>query len=230
MRKVLRMPRSDGDRDIYRHADRELAKMLRFMAAAFQNQSVRAAWDQLNVISISTEVNRLYREIDLRLRRGYLEIGRRAYRDAWADVVGHEEEPEYDLDEPYVAMLLDRFDPKTEYQYSREWDRKRDRLKESMMAVGQATDRLHIANTQAARKALKRALHVLEDQVREMVDTVTDEARNEAFEDAGIERVRWNTHGDERVCQICRERDQRVYRIDRLPTKHRRCRCWYSPA
>lgn len=98
------------------------------------------------------------------------------------------------------------------------------------MAVGQASDRARIANTQAARKALKRALDVLERQVMEMADTVTDDARTEAFRDAGIDEVRWNTQQDERVCSVCHDRDGLIYPVDQLPPKHPRCRCYFTPA
>lgn len=214
---------------IYRHADRELKRIFRFMSATFQNQSVRAAWDALNVISISVAVDQMYASMNEWIMGRYLEIARRAYRDAWVAMFPGEE-PEDTLDLPYIAALLDGYDPKMQYQYSKEWIRKRDRLKESMMAVGQASDRARIANTQAARKALKRALDVLERQVMEMADTVTDDARTEAFRDAGIDEVRWNTQQDERVCSVCHDRDGLIYPVDQLPPKHPRCRCYFTPA
>ena len=214
--------------EVYRHADREMAKAVRTIQAAFNNQQLRATWDELNVISVTTQVNRLYGELDVYLRGRYLQIAKKAYRDAWDEVV-LDREPDHEPDEVFVGRMMDRYDPKTEYQYSREWERKRDRLKEAMLAVGLASDAVRLANTQKAREVLKRALKLLERQVREMADTTTDEARTKAFEDAGIELVQWNTQRDGKVCRTCQERDGQVYGIDDLPPKHPHCRCWYSP-
>lgn len=213
---------------IYRHADRELKRIFRRMGAEFQNYALRAAWDSMNVIAITTEVDKMYSTLNEYLIDRYLHIARKAYRDAW-DELFPGQEPENELDIVYVAVLADRYDPKMEYQYSKEWIRKRDRLKEAIISVGQSSDALRVANTQRARQALARARNLLERQVLEMADTVTDESRNEAFRDAGIERVRWNTQQDAKVCRTCQERDGQVYDIDDLPPKHPYCRCWYSP-
>ena len=213
---------------IYRHADRELKRIFRRMGAEFQNHALRAAWDSLNVISVTAEVDKLYSTLNEFLIGRYIEIARKVYRDAW-DEIFPGEEPERDLDYLFVAKVLDGYDPKMEYQYSKEWIRKRDRLKEAMMSVAQSSDAVRVANTQRARQALKRARDLLERQVLEMADTMTDDARNEAFRDAGIDRVRWNTQQDSKVCRVCRERDGEVYELDRLPAKHPYCRCYYTP-
>jgi len=213
--------------EVYRHADREMAKAFRAIRAAFSNQQLRAAWDELNVISVTTQVNRLYGELDTYLRGRYLRIARKAYRDAWGEVV-HGREPDHEPDEVFVGRMMDRYDPKTEYQYSREWERKRDRLKEAMLAAGFASDAVRMANTQKAREVLKRALRLLERQVQEMADSTTDEARTQAFEDAGIEEVRWNTQQDNKVCLECAARDGLVYPVRNVPGKHPRCRCFLT--
>jgi hypothetical protein len=200
------------------------------MAADFSNAALRASWDELNVLSISTQVDKLYDDLDRFLRGRYMEIARRAYQDAWGEVISPANASSSDLDPFFLVWLLDRYDPKTEYQYSKEWTRKRDRLKESMISVGLASDAVHIANTQRARQALKRALDVLERQVQQMADTATEEARNRAFEDAGITRLRWRTQEDSRVCATCRDRNNRAYDADALPPKHWNCRCYYVPA
>lgn len=218
---------------VYRHADREVKRMFRRMAAEFSNESLRAAWDALNVIAISNRVNRLYEDIDRYVRSRYLYIARRAYEDAWGFVGGvplSSDELDDRIDPFFLIWMLDRYDPKTEYQYSKEWDRKRDRLKEAMMSVGQASNRVRVANTQRARQALKRALDLLERQVQQMAETATEEGRNQAFRDAGFDRLRWRTQEDSRVCQVCRDRNNRIYDTDALPPKHPRCRCYYVPA
>lgn len=51
-----------------------------------------------------------------------------------------------------------------------------------------------------------------------------------AFERGGVERWRWNTANDERVCDVCQPRDGQVYEVGRgeEPPAHVRCRCWIS--
>lgn len=213
---------------IYRHADREVKRIFRRMGVEFQNHALRAAWDEINVIKISSSVDTLYESLYEFIRGRYLVIARKAYKDAWDDVLSNEK-PTRDLDYLFVAKVLDGYDTKMEYQYSKEWLRKRDRLKEAMISVGVASDTARVANSQRARQALKRALDLLERQVLEMADTMTDEARNQAFQDAGFDQVRWNTQRDAKVCRSCAERDGDVYNIDHLPSKHPHCRCYYTP-
>ena len=209
---------------IYRHADRELKHMFRHVGAEFQNGALRAAWDDLNVISITTQVNELYSRLYEYMLGRYVRIAKRAYRDAW-DELYPGEKPGRDLDYLFVAMVLDGYDDKTEYKYSSEWQRKRDRLNEALLSIGPEGT----ANGQRAREAFQRARRLLERQIMDMADTMTDDARNEAFRDAGVDEVQWNTQRDTKVCHECRERDGEVYTLDRLPPKHPHCRCYYTP-
>lgn len=207
---------------VYKHADKALKRIYPRMRAEFQNHSLRAAWDELNVLQVSRAVDELYSRLDRYIREEFLEVATEVYRD----VAKQEPEAKSPPNDLYILGLLHMYDTKMQYQYSKEWERKRDRLKESMMAVGIAADNLNIANTQAGRAALKRALDLAERQVMEMVDTVTDETRIKAYRDAGLEKVRWITQQDNRVCHTCDERHGKVYLIDRLPAKHPRCRCY----
>lgn len=213
---------------VYRYADKALKRIYPRMRAEFQNASIRAAWDELNVTSIRIAVNTLYQELDTYLRGEYLWIAEETYKAAEKETQVESEENRPDA--IFIIGLLDMFDRKTQYQYSREWERKRDRLVESMMAVGEAANTERVANSQDARVALKRALDVLERQVREMVDTVTDESRAKAFRDAGIQMVEWRSQEDPKVCVECQLRNRKIYRVDRLPRKHPRCRCYLVPA
>lgn len=214
------MSQTISSKRVYRNTDKELKVMYRRMAAEFSNMALVADWDALNVISVTSKVDELYSRLYDYLKVHYLNIARRAYKDAW---VGKPEDEE-EVDDLFIIALLDRYDPKTEYQYSHEWGRKRDRLKEAVMSTSDVAP-----NSQMLREVIRRALKLLERQVGWMGDTVTDEARNKAFEDAGVEKVRWNTQEDERVCSVCRERNYKVYEIRHLPAKHPNCRCYFTP-
>lgn len=214
---------------IYRHADRGLKRLYKYVEAAFQNTALLTRWDELNVLRT---VSDLYDRIDAFSREEYLAIAKRAYEDAKDEILAilpDREKRFTDVDMLFIVALFTRYDRVTEYRYDREWERKRDRLTESVLAVIQAQEMAGNHNTNEIRAALQRAVNLMERQMRQMADTVTDEARNQAFVDAGVDRVMWNTRHDERVCVECDERDGKVYPIYAVPSKHRRCRCYTTP-
>ena len=44
------------------------------------------------------------------------------------------------------------------------------------------------------------------------------------------EKIVWETEKDLRVCEVCRNRDGKVYELKRVPKKpHYNCRCWLRP-
>lgn len=214
---------------IYRHADQGLKRLYRYVESQFQNTALTAQWDELNVLRT---VSDLYQRIDDFSRGEYLSIARKAYADARDEILALLPEKEgsfTDLDMLFLINIYTRYDRKTEYRYDREWERKRDRLAESMMAVIQAQDAARISNTNEIRSALQRALNLMERQMRQMADTMTDEARNQAFADAGVDQVMWNSQHDNKVCAECDERDGQIYSIYAVPSKHRGCRCYLTP-
>ena len=209
-------------RNLYRHADSALKRLYAFAATLFQQSSMLASWDELNVIRNAQDI---FVQMDEAARREFLWIARKARKDVEAEMAL----PHKEMDDDFIFMLFARYDPKTQYQYRNEWTRKRDRLVESAIAVQQANQNYRGANSNELRAVLQRAMNLMERQLREMADTVTDETRNEAFAEAGIEKVMWNTQKDERVCSVCRERDGKVYPLFGVPPKHRRCRCYLTP-
>lgn len=203
---------------VYAQADKSLKRLYTLAANELQNLATTAKWDEINVIRT---VQTVYRRINEQALEEYEKIARVAYKEALPD----DQRKDRILDILFVMALLERYDPKTEYRYDREWERKADRLAESILSVEEA-----VVNDNTVRQALKRALNLMNGQLRNMADTITDEARIQAFEDAGIPAVRWNTQHDNKVCGDCEERDGHIFPLYAIPTKHRRCRCWMSPA
>lgn len=95
----------------------------------------------------------------------------------------------------------------TGYVYEHEIDRKRAYLEEGLLS------RTNHKNE------FRRALRYWSDMTYQYADDVTDSARIKAFTDAGVEQVQWHTAGDEKVCQVCRERNGEIYPIDNIPDK-----------
>lgn len=55
------------------------------------------------------------------------------------------------------------------------------------------------------------------------------QAMVETYKLNGIPSVTWYTERDEKVCDICRLRHGKRYRLDRVPEPHARCRCALLP-
>lgn len=215
-----------NNKTIYRHADKALKRLYRHLEAAMQRLATTATWDELNVIGAVKEV---YNDSEKRAFNEYLTVAEKAYADAGKEVLAllpNKKDSLKGITALFIMALLLGYDPKTQYVYKHEVERKEARLSESLIAVNQHAD---LFNNQETRAALLRALRLYERQMRNMADTVTDEARIQAFDDVGIEKVTWITQRDRKVCSICRERDGQVYSIRSVPEKHPNCRCYLIP-
>ena len=205
--------------DIFRHADRALMVTLNAMSREFQNLSTEIGFNELNVMETRRRVNAMYERMDRLIRREYRSVARKAYMDAAAEA--GVDGGAFDA-EKFVSATLKAYDAVSDFIYEREWTRKRDRLFESIIA----TER----GNQDMRRNLKRGLDVLANQVRQYADNITAQARITAFKRAGADVLVWITEKDERVCSVCKPRDEQFYPIEMLPTypAHWRCRCTVS--
>lgn len=153
----------------------------------------------------------LYQDIAKDNQEVFLELAKKCYQDA--EVHGKEKP-----DRAWLLALLAGYSAVTGYVYEHEIDRKRAYLEEGLLS------RTNHKNE------FRRALRYWSDMTYQYADDVTDSARIKAFTDAGVKRVQWHTAGDEKVCQVCRERHGEIYLIDNIPDKpHRKCRCWLTP-
>lgn len=206
--------------DIFGHADRSLMILFNYMSSEFQRFAI-LPFDQLNILDCRKRVNEMYKRMESVIVREYEDVARKAYRDAAIDVSISD-----DGFDPYefVWAMLKAYDPVSDFVYTREYTRKRDRMFESVIAT-------ELGN-QEMRKNLKRGLDVLANQVRQYADNITVGARITAFRNARIRYVRWVTEDDEKVCKVCELRSGVIYRIDDFPVlpAHRRCRCHPEPA
>ena len=119
------------------------------------------------------------------------------------------------------AFLSSRIDPVAKYVFTSEYDRKRARTFEAVV----------VTKNKDLSKELKQAMVNLSTQLKQFAEEVTDEATKQAYHDTGVLNVRWVSEQDERVCSECRKRNNRIYRLDKVPDKpHIRCRCYLLPA
>ena len=213
-------------KDIYRYANKSLKKLFRLLESRMQRMVSVASWDELNVLAA---VNEIYNEVEEEAERQYLDIAQRAYKEASREIIAvfpEKKDKFKPLTAMFIAGLLDSYDTKTEYVYRHEVDRKKARLAESLIAI----NRDPVAfNSNATREALKRAIGLMERQMRNMADTVTDEARRQADADAGVGEVMWHIQDSEACAKICKPRDQHIYPLYGVPAKHPNCRCYLTP-
>lgn len=180
----------------------------RFEAA--RRKCATLKFDELNVIK---SVKTLYRDLAADNKKAFTDLAIMAYEDAADRELDDEEEKMMAL--WLMREVMDKPNPVTEYIYTNEVERKRERATESINA------------STKKRQEFQKALRFWSRQTAEYCDIVTDEATLKAFKDTGVKKVRWITESDEKVCSICGPRDGKVYDIDKVPVKpHWGCRCW----
>lgn len=194
----------------YDLADKAIELLNKRATKRFEDAKDKAAqdgFDELSVLSITRE---LYDQLEADNRQVYLELAQERYQEAEP----HGEEPP---DLAWLLALLAAYNAVTKVIYDNDVDRKRQYTAEGI-------------NSSAAKVTeFLRGLHYWADLTATYSDIVTDESTLKAYRDAGVKRVRWVTAGDEKVCETCRERNGKIYSINAIPPKHRRCRCVFEP-
>lgn len=191
---------------MYEYTDKVIEYQNKEMTKIFSRYS-QVDFDETHLLGTCKELfedlNALFRKCLLMIAQKYYTAKKRKITAVW------------------LMLYLREVDPVTRYSYRNEWKRKRDRFMESMMS----------AKTQAEReKAIKEAQRYWSRMFGEYAVRITDEIRLQNARDNGYQRVRWHSQKDDRVCDICYERDGNVYPIDEVPDKpHWNCRCYVRP-
>ena len=166
-------------------------------------------FDELNVLEVTRT---LYGQLRKDNQDVFLELAQERYQEAEP----HGEEPP---DLAWLLALLAAYNAVTKYQYSHEWERKRDRTAEA------------INSTTAKVTEFRRGLSYWAQMTEWYAVEVTDQSTLKAFQDGGVRYVKWNTMNDGRECSTCKERDGKIYPIRSIPPKpHPGCRCFYTQA
>lgn len=207
----------------YSFADKEIVKLKRFVNAVFHNTALRMRFDELNVLSTKKKVFTLMSRLKFQNKKIFSRVMKDSYNTAKEEAIAAGfTQPKRDRDIPIIlAALLNRYHPVTEYKYSSEVMRKRDRLFESVVSASKPAQ---------AREAFNKGARLWFNQSSQYVDFAVDEARKQAFTDMGVEFVKWVSVEDDRRCEECRELDGQIFPIDAIPDKpHHRCRCYLVP-
>ena len=194
----------------YNLADKAIELLNKRATKRFEDAKDKAAQDGFDELSVLEVTRTLYQDLARDNQEIFLELAQERYQEAEP----HGEEPP---DLTWLLALLAAYNAVTKVIYNNDVDRKMQYTTEG------------INSSTAKVTEFRRGLHYWADLTATYSDIVTDESTLKAYRDAGVRRVRWVTAGDEKVCETCRERNGKVYYINAIPTKHRRCRCHYLP-
>ena len=194
----------------YNLADKAIELLNKRATKRFEDAKDEVAQDGFDELSVLSITRTLYDQLEQDNQKIFLELAQERYQEAEP----HGEEPP---DLAWLLALLAAYNAVTKYQYTNEVERKRQYTTEG------------INSSTAKVTEFRRGLHYWADLTATYSDIVTDESTLKAYRDAGVKKVRWITAGDEKVCKTCRERNGKVYSINAIPPKHRRCRCHYLP-
>lgn len=190
----------------YEYTDKVIAYIDKQLIERYSRLKSLVSFDELNVLQ---EVNALYREIDIIVRKAFLDLANKVYRENVRRAIRS-------LDEQWLDNLLNAYDPVSKYVFTHEEDRKCARLIEAVIA----------SSTKA--QEINAALRSMSFMCRIYAVRITDEAVLQAFKDEGEDLVKWVAEKDEKTCSVCYKRDGKIYEIDLLPPKpHPNCRCYF---
>ena len=210
---------------MYKLADKLLEQLKKLIRREFNRLGI-FGFDELNTHRVSVETVALFERLMRENERLYLQVAERAYANAIALAVaaGYTDPGKNRINASWVGNLLAAYNFVSGYLYESEAERKRLRLAEQMMTAKEYQSRT-LYNDSVRRSAnlwWMQAAHY-------MIESV-DKATLDGLKDSGVERVQWHTEIDGKECNICRDRNGRIYDIEKVPPKaHRNCRCYFTP-
>ena len=173
-----------------------------------KDEAAQMGFDELNVLEVTRT---LYQDLARDNQKIFLELAQERYQET-------EPHGEELPDLAWLLALLAAYNAVTKVIYDNDVDRKRQYTAEG------------INSSTAKVTEFRRGLHYWANLTATYGDIVTDESTLKAYRDAGVKKERWVTAGDEKVCETCRERNEKIYSINSIPPKpHRRCRCVFEP-
>ena len=210
---------------MYKHLDTLLAKVKKKLRTEF-NRLGLLGFDELNVVNTKKVTKAMFDRLLSENEKMYQKAADKAYSEAKtkAKDVGYREEKEKELGDGWLLAALLAYNFVTGYVYDREAERKRLRLNEQILTAREFDDR------QLFNDSLRKSANLWWTQTSQYGITVVDEATLKGYADMGVKKVRWKSVIDGRECKVCRERNDKIYKISEVPEKaHYNCRCYLEP-
>ena len=209
---------------MYKHLDSLLEAEKKRIRAEFNHLSV-TGFDELNVVSTRKTTQEMYDGFMRDNETMYLKAAKNAYRKA---VKAAKKEgfsgDETEVSGDWLVGVLAGYNLVTGYLYDKEADRKRLRLNEQILTAREYNNRTMY------QESLRKAANLWYTQTVQYGISAVDEATIKGFKDMGVKEVRWIAADDEKTCPTCGARDNKVYRLNKIPPKpHYGCRCYVVP-
>ena len=209
---------------MYRYLDKLLEIEKKKIRTEFNYLSVKG-FDELNVVSTRKDIQEMFDRFLADNEAMYLKAAKDAYKKAVkaAKEDGFEGE-ETEIGGEWLLGLLSGYNFVTGYLYDKEADRKRLRLNEQILTAREYNNRTMY------QESLRKAANLWWTQTAQYGISAVDEATIKGFDDMGVTEVRWIAADDEKTCEVCGSRDNKVYRLNKIPPKpHYGCRCYIVP-
>ena len=210
---------------MYKLADKLLEQLKKLIRREFNRLGI-FGFDELNAPRVAAETVSLFDRLMRENERLYLQVAKRAYGDAIVAAVaaGYTDPGANRINASWVGNLLGAYNLVSGYLYESEAERKRLRLAEQIMTAKEYQSRVQYNDS------VLRSANLWWTQSAHYMLVAVDTATLEGLKDSGVERVEWHSKIDGRECKICRDRNGRIYDIDKVPPKaHRNCRCYITP-
>ena len=209
---------------MYKHLDSLLEAEKKRIRTEFNHLSV-TGFDELNVVSTRKTTQEIYDRFVSDNEKMYLKAAKNAYRKAVkaAKAEGFSGD-ETEVSGDWLVGVLAGYNLVTGYLYGKEADRKRLRLNEQILTAREYNNRTMY------QESLRKAANLWYTQTVQYGISAVDEATVKGFKDMGVKEVRWIAADDEKTCPTCGARDNKVYRLNKIPPKpHYGCRCYVVP-
>ena len=183
-------------------------------------------FDELNVVNTRKTTQEMFDRLLSDNEAMYLKAAKNAYKRSvkTAKTAGYSGEEE-NVDSSWVLAMLGGYNLVTGYLYDKEADRKRLRLNEQILTAREYNNR------EMYQDSLRRTANLWWTQTVQYAISAVDEATIKGFKDMGVKEVRWIAADDEKTCPTCGERDNKIYKLNKIPPKpHYGCRCYVVPA
>ena len=179
-----------------------------------------ALFDELNITGVKKHIEKLYKKSYKTILAEFMEILKPLSEEIYAEALdmGYDGELE-DLDEGWIEDFFEEYSPVTKYVFSNEVDRKKSYLFEAV-----------VSSPATKHQSYQKAEKYLTNQVKQGGIEFDDAVAKAVYKAVGVKKVRWIAENDSKTCGVCRELDNAIFDLDKVPPKqHHACRCYVVP-
>lgn len=179
-----------------------------------------ALFDEMSIVDVRKHIDKLYKNIYKIIKKEFTSLLNPIYEEVYDEAVALGFDGDLrELDESWIEEFFEEYNPVTKYVFNNEFDRKKSRLFESL-----------VASTKERHQSYKTAENLLVGQIKQYTIELEDAITKTVYEDLGVEFVKWNAEDDNKTCDVCNELDDQIFRLEDAPPKqHHHCRCYLTP-